>query len=338
MARSGWKESGTAMFQRLASTAAALAAALSGALLLRSQETPTFRANVNLVHVIATVKNRAGELVGTLRKEDFEIFDNGVRQDVALFNRQTEQPLSVALIMDTSGSTGKEMRYEVTAAGGFLRALLSEGNPGDTVALYAFNYDVTVLQNYTRNYTALERQFKLLHGEGGSSVYDAVYFASRDLEMRQGRKVIVLVTDGGDTTSARDLKAAVKAAQFADAVVYPIVVMPITNDAGRNVGGENAMTLMAEWTGGRTFFQVNATQLDRTFADIIMELRTQYQLGFYPHNVPLTKDPFHRLEVRLHSPELRVSARNGYYGESEGTSGTSEDRISVTPERKKKSR
>jgi Ca-activated chloride channel family protein len=325
------------MFRRLARAAAALTV-LSGGIELRSQETPTFRANVTLVHVTATVKNRAGELVGTLRKEDFEIYDNGVRQEVSVFNRQTEQPLSVALIMDTSGSTGKEMRYEVNAAAGFLRALLSEGNPGDAVALYAFNYDVTMLHNYTRNYTSLERQFKLLRGEGGSSVYDAVYFASRDLEMRQGRKVIVLVTDGGDTTSARDLKAAVRSAQFADAVVYPIVVMPITNDAGRNIGGENAMTLIAQWTGGRTFLQVNAAQLDRTFADIILELRTQYLLGFYPHNVPLTKNSFHTLEIRLRSAELQVSARNGYYGESEGTSGTSEDRISVTPERKKKGR
>ncbi len=304
---------------------------------LQAQETPIIRVDVNLVHVIATVKNRSGELVGTLRKEDFEIYDTGVRQEIAVFNRQTEQPLSVALILDTSGSTGKEMRYEITAAGGFLRALLSEGNPGDIVALYCFNYDVTMLQNYTRNYPALERQFKLLHGEGGSSVYDAVFFASRDLERRQGRKVIVLVTDGGDTTSARSLKDAVKASQIADAVVYPIVVMPITNDAGRNVGGENAMTLMAQWTGGRTFLQVNAVQLDRTFADIVLELRTQYQLGFYPRNVPVTKDPFHPIEVRVKSPELRVSARNGYYGESEGSSGRWDDRISVTPERRRKS-
>ena len=324
------------MFRRLGKAAAAVSLLWSAAT-VTAQET-TIRVNVDLVHVIATVKNRAGELVGTLRKQDFEIYDNGVRQEVTVFNRQTEQPLSVALIMDTSGSTGKEMRYEISAAGGFLRALLSEGNPGDAVALYAFNYDVTMLQSYTRNYAWLERQFKLLHGEGGSSVYDAVYFASRDLEKREGRKVIVLVTDGGDTTSARNLKEAVKAAQFADAVVYPVVVMPITNDAGRNVGGENAMTLLAEWTGGRTFLQVNAAQLDRTFADIILELRTQYLLGFYPRNVPLTKNPFHTLEVRLKSPELRVSARNGYYGESEGSSGTPEDRISVTPERKKKSR
>jgi Ca-activated chloride channel family protein len=306
------------------------------ALALPAQDFPTIRVNVNLVRITATVKNRAGELVGTLRKEDFEIYDNGVRQEVSVFSRQTEQPLSVALIMDTSGSTGKEMKYEVAAAQGFLKALLAEGNPEDAVALYCFNYDVIMLQSFTRNYAALERQFKLLHGEGGSSVYDALFFAARDLEKRDGRKVIVIVTDGGDTTSSHDLKSAVKAAQYADTVVYPVVVMPITNDAGRNVGGENAMTLIAQWTGGRTFLQVNAQQLDHIFADIVLELRTQYLLGFYPRNVPLTKDPFHKLEVRVHSPELRVSARNGYYGEAEGASGTPDGRISVSPDRKKK--
>ncbi len=313
-------------------------ASLLGAAALLPQQMPTIRVNVNLVHIIATVKNRAGELVGTLHKEDFEIYDNGVRQEVAVFQRQTEQPLSVALIMDTSGSTGKEMRYEITAAQGFLRALLAEGNPGDAVALYCFNYDVTLLQNFTRNYASLERQFKLLHGEGGSSVYDAVFFTSRDLERREGRKVIVIVTDGGDTTSARSLKEALREAHFADAVIYPVVVMPITNDAGRNIGGENAMTFMAAGTGGRTFMPSSVTGLDKAFADIILELRTQYQLGFYPRNVPLTKNPFHTLEVRVRSPELRVSARNGYYGESEENAGSPAERVSVTPERTKKNR
>ena len=297
---------------------------------------PTIRVDVNLVHITATVKNRSGELVGTLRKEDFEVLDNGVRQEIAIFQHRTEQPLSVALIMDTSGSTGKEMKWETTAAAGFLRALLSEGDPGDAVALYSFNYDVTLLQNFTRNYPSLERQFRFLHGEGGSSVYDAIFFASRQLEPREGRKVIVLVTDGGDTTSARSLKEAVRAAQLSDAVIYPVVVIPITNDAGRNIGGENAMTLMAEWTGGRTFRQTSGDQLDRVFADIILELRTQYLIAFYPHGVPLTKDPFHKLEVRTRSAELRVSARNGYYGDSEGGSGSAGDRITVSPDRKRK--
>jgi Ca-activated chloride channel family protein len=316
------------MFRSLANAVLLLSSGLA------AQETPTIKVDVNLVRVIASVKNREGELVGTLRKEDFEVYDNGVKQEVHVFERRTEQPLSVALIMDTSGSTAKEMQYEIKSAAGFLKALLAEGNQEDAVALYAFNYDVTLLQNFSRNYNAFEKQFKLLHGEGGSSVYDAIYFASRALEPRQGRKVIVLVTDGGDTTSSRDSHQALKEAQLADAVIYPVVVMPITNDAGRNVGGENALTWISQGTGGRSFLQINAASLDKTFADIINELRTQYLLGFYPHGVPVPKNPFHTLDVRTRSQELRVSARNGYYGESEGSGGASGDRISITPDRK----
>src|SRR6202035_3500413 len=100
-------------------------------------------------------------------------------------------------------------------------------------------------------------------------------------------------------------KSALKEAQLADAVIYAVVVMPITSDAGRNTGGEIALTYMAQRTGGRTFLQTSGTELDKTFSDIIAELRTQYLLGFYPHDVPLTKDPYHKLELRLKSPELR---------------------------------
>lgn len=299
--------------------------------LLLAQEPPTIRVDVNLVHVIATVKNPAGQLVGTLRQEDFEIRDNGVPQEIRLFARQTDQPLSVALLVDTSGSTAKDLKYETDSAAKFLKALLAEGNPGDQVGLYEFSYDIKG-GSFTRNYTGLERQLRLLHGEAGTSLYDAVWYAARDLEPRPGRKAMIIVTDGGDTTSSHDLKTALKQAQMADAVIYSIVVLPITNDAGRNIGGEHALEFMAQGTGGRTFYPEVDSQLDRTFNDILTELRTQYLLGFYPRGVTLTKDPFHRLEVRVKAPELRVSSRNGYYGESVA-GGSPDTRISVSPER-----
>ena len=305
-------------------------ALLVGAL---SAQPPTFKTSVSLVRIIASVKNKAGELVGSLKAEDFEIFDNGARQEVAVFSRQTEQPLSIALMVDTSGSTAKELKYEGESASRFLHALFTEGNPEDAVALYTFNYDIRLEHDFTHNFAALERPLKTMHGEASTSLYDAVFFAARSLENRQGRKAIIVVTDGGDTTSSRDLKAALKAAQLADAVIYAVVVMPITNDAGRNIGGENALTIMAQGTGGRTFLPVIGKELDKAFGDIISELRTQYLLGFYPHDAPLKKDPFHKLEVRMKSAELRVSARNGYYGEAEGDSGTPGARISITPER-----
>ena len=136
-----------------------------------------FRADVNLVRVVATVKNRPGELVGSLQKADFEVFDNGVRQEIAVFERQTDRPLSVALLVDTSGSTAKDLKYEMDSAAKFLHALLAEGNGEDAVALYSFNYEVTREHFFTHNYAPLERELKLLHGEAGTSLYDAIYLA-----------------------------------------------------------------------------------------------------------------------------------------------------------------
>jgi len=314
---------------------ASLKISLLAALVL-SPALAQFRVNVNLVRVVTTVKNPSGELVGDLRKEDFQLTDNGAPQEIAVFERHSDQPLSVALLVDISGSTAKDLKYETDSATRFLRVFLGEGNPNDTVALYGFNWQVTEFHSFTHSLASLTNALKALHGEAGTSLYDAIYLASRALEDREGRKVIVVVTDGGDTTSSTSLQKALAAVQLADAVIYPVVVIPITNDAGRNIGGENALKFMADGTGGRTFLPTLGAELDRAFGDIMSELRTQYLLGFYPRNVPLTKNRFHQLQVRVTRPELRVSARNGYYGEAEGESGTADPRISVTPPVKRK--
>jgi len=335
MAKCGWKESGTKMRRWWASLLFGLAA-LTAQGPAAAQQQPVIRVDVNLVRVVATVKTQAGELVGALRKEDFKLSDNGAPQEIAVFERETDQPLSVALMVDTSGSTAKELKSEIDSASKFLKALLSEGNSRDTVALYSFNWEIWRNNFFTHSYTSLANSLKMLHGDAGTSLYDAIYLAARDLEDREGRKVMIIVTDGGDTTSSKTLKQALEATQLADGIIYPVVVMPITNDAGRNIGGENALTFMAEGTGGRTFLPSVGPELDKAFMEIIDELRTQYVLGFYPKNVPLTKDRFHKLEVRVSRPDLRVSARNGYYGEAEGANGIPDARISVSPEQRKK--
>ena len=303
---------------------------LAAAGFLSGQET-TFRVDVNLVRVLATVKDSAGRLVGTLAKDDFTIVDNGRPQQIAVFERRTEQPLLVSLLIDNSGSTAKDLKYEVDSVNRFLHALFAEGNPRDALALYGFNYEVRQLNRFTRNQAALERSLKGMRGEAGTSLYDAIYFAARDLEPREGRKVILVVTDGGDTTSVKDFHAALKAAQLADAVIYSVLVMPITNDAGRNIGGENALTTLGERTGGRVFAPNLGPGIDKAFADILKELRTQYLLGFYPRDAPLNADPFHKLEIRTRDSDLRVSSRNGYYGETEKSPGARSARPSVVP-------
>lgn len=291
----------------------------------RSQD-PVIKVNVRLVRMLVTVKDAAGQLIGSLNKSDFTVYDNGVKQDIAVFDRQTGQPLSVAMLVDTSASTGIELRYELDSVSRFLRVLLGEGNPDDTVALYSFNWQVTLQSSYTRRFARVDQMLKQLKSEGGTSLYDAIFLASRELEYRGGRHVMVLVTDGGDTTSSKDYHQALESAQLADAILYPVLVVPITNDAGRNVGGENALTTLAAGTGGRVFTPSLGAQLDRAFDDILRELRTQYLIGFYPKDVPPAKDRFHTLKVtiqnNLTNRGLRVGTRSGYYGEAnEGRSG-----------------
>jgi len=312
---------------------ARLAAVLSAGALLAQQPT-VFRSNVNLVRVVATVKTLAGQTVGTLGKDEFEVYDNGAKQQIAVFEHQTEQALSVILMVDTSGSTAKELKYEADSASRFFHALLDEGNAEDSAALFTFNWEIREQQPFTRDLKALDARLKLMHGEAGTAMYDAVYLGAGRLEPRSGRKVIVVVTDGGDTVSSKTVHQALEAAQLADAVIYAVVVMPITNDAGRNLGGEHALEFMAEGTGGRCFVPSVGAELDKAFAAIITELRTQYLLGYYPRDVPLNRDRFHKLEVRVTRPDLRVSARNGYYGEVEGGRGGSpQDRVTVSPDR-----
>ncbi len=278
----------------------------------------TFRSDVRLVRILATVKDQNGALIGSLQKTDFAVRDNGVPQQIAVFERQTEQPLSVAVLIDNSGSTAKDLHLEADSVTKFVRALLREGNPDDSVALYSFNWEVVKQNGFSRNVPALDRSLKNLRGEAGTSMYDAILLASRDIESRPGRKILVVVTDGGDTTSKSDFQRAAEAAQLADAVIYPILIVPITNDAGRNIGGENALTTLALRTGGRVFSPTVGAALDQSFEQIIRDLRTQYLIAFYPRNVPATNDTFHRLDLAVSSAGLQVKARNGYYGEPGG--------------------
>lgn len=279
-----------------------------------AQDDAVFRSDVQLVRILATVKDANGALVGSLEKSDFSVRDNGVPQQIAVFERQTDQPLNVAILIDNSGSTAKDLRYETESVMRFVRAVLKEGNPEDAVSLYSFNWEIVRQNGFTRSPAGIEKSLRGLRGEAGTALYDAILLAARDIQDRKGRKILVIVTDGGDTVSHSDFNRAVEAAQLADAVIYPVLIVPITNDAGRNTGGENALTTFSLRTGGRVFQASLGAALDQSFDQILRDLRTQYLLGFYPANVPPTKDRFHMLDVTVGQPDLQVQSRNGYYG------------------------
>ena len=296
---------------------AAASAVFFAALIPLAAQQPSFRVDVRLVRVLTTVKDAHGQLIGSLTRDDFQIFDNGVPQQLRVFEHHTEQPLSITVMIDTSASTGIDLKYEVDSVNRFFRALFREGNPDDAAALVAFNWETILLTDFTHNLDRLERGLRGIRGEGGTSLYDSLYLAAGRLEGREGRHVMIVVTDGGDTTSSKTFHDALRAAQMCDAVLYPVLVVPIANDAGRNTGGEHALATLAQNTGGRVFAPEGGDELDAAFLEIIGDLRTQYLLGYYPRNVPVTKEPFHRIEIKLRRPDLRVSARSGYYGEAE---------------------
>jgi Ca-activated chloride channel family protein len=276
----------------------------------------TFKVDVKLVRLLVSVKDARGELVGSLEKPDFAVYDSGVKQEVSVFEHHTEVPLSVSLLIDTSGSTSSNLKYESTSIERFLRALLREGNPGDAAALYAFNDQVTRLNSFTRREQKLIDSLKELRGNAGTSLYDAVHLAARDLAGREGRHVIVAVTDGGDTTSVKKYGDAFESAQNADAIIYPILVIPITNEAGRNLGGERALDTLASGTGGRVFQPMGAAALDEAFTQILRDLRTQYLVAYYPHNLPAEAPRFHLVRVEVPGKDLRATTRTGYYGDA----------------------
>ncbi len=278
-----------------------------------TNRTPTFSVRVNLVRVLVSVRDEAGALITNLDKQAFRVWDSGVLQDIAVFERNTSLPLSVAVLIDTSGSTQMDLHYEIESVQNFIPTLLGAGNPEDTFALMSFNWRTNLEVDFSRDLRRAQRALHALKGEGGTSLYDAIYLSSDMLDGREGRHVMVVVTDGGDTTSYKRYEDALRAAQRADVVMYPIVVVPIANDAGRNTGGEHALATLAASTGGRIFYPQGFEQLDQAFAEILRELRTQYLLGFYPRNVREEPRLFHPLKVQAGNGSLRVTVRSGYY-------------------------
>jgi Ca-activated chloride channel family protein len=284
--------------------------------LLLAQESPTIRVDVRLIRIFANVKDRNGQLVGGLERGDFRVFDNGVEQEIAVFERTTSQALRIFVLLDISASVAKDLKYETGAALRFARAVIGEGNPEDSIGLITFNHNVNLAAGFTRRIARLEHAIGDIRTGAGTSLYDAVYLAGEEMEGRDGRKVIVLVSDGGDTASFKKFNDAMVAAQRAQAAVYPILVTPILNDPGRNVGGENAMQLMAERTGGRVLLPGSFEQLSKSFDEILRDLRTQYSLAYYPRGVSSKGNPFHQLDIQVRREGLKVQARTGYYEET----------------------
>jgi Ca-activated chloride channel family protein len=274
----------------------------------------TYRVNVRLVNVFTTVTDSRGAPVADLTKDDFQLLEDGVPQMIKVFEKESAIPLSIALAIDTSPSTLRDFKLETTSARRFVHSIL---RAEDRLSVFEVTENIDQITRYTADLKTIEHGIDSLKTGPGTSIYDAIFLCSESLLDREGRKVLVLITDGGDTTSKADYNSALRRAQQAEAIVYSIIVVPVEADAGRNLGGEHALIQISKDTGGKYYYAEGQQQLDEAFRKISDELRTQYLLAFYPSR-KVSDSPFRRIKVELNKkdPEgqaYQVRHRAGYY-------------------------
>jgi Ca-activated chloride channel homolog len=280
----------------------------------QSEPTTTLHVDVKLVNVFVTVTDEHGAPIGGLTKENFVLKEDGQEQKIAVFDKESGLPLSIALAIDTSLSTRHDLPLEQASAKRFAHTIL---RPVDALSVYGFSQ---VARESTPGYTAdlkrIDEAIDHIHLGESTAMYDAIYVVSRALDHRKGRKVIVLITDGEDVDSKIEYKEALRAAEEAEALIYSVIIVPIEASAGREIGGEHALIQLSEDTGGKYYYATSAAQLDDAFRKISDELRTQYLLAYYPSQRTSFSE-FRRIGVKVTgAPEAagyRVRHRAGYY-------------------------
>jgi Ca-activated chloride channel family protein len=273
----------------------------------------TLKVDVKLVNVYVTVTNAQGGPVAGLKKDNFTLQEDGRNQTISVFDKESAVPLSIALAIDTSLSTRHDLPLEQASAKRFARTIM---RPVDALSVFGFNETVLQSTSYTADLKRIDDGIEHIRLGAATALFDAIYLASRSLGHRQGRKVLVLITDGGDTVSKVDYQQALRAAEEAECIVYSIIVVPIENSAGRETGGEHALIQLSEDTGGKYYYATSMSQLDEAFRQISDELRTQYLLAYYPSQ-RTSDSQLRRIQVTVSgSPEsasYRVRHRAGYY-------------------------
>ena len=279
-----------------------------------SEPETTVKVDVNLVNVYVTVTDEHGAPIGGLTKDNFILKEDDREQQIKVFDKESAVPLSIALGIDTSLSTRQDLPLERASAKRFAHEIL---RPVDGLSVYDFNEFVHESPGgYTSDLKRIDESIDHIRVGAATALYDAIYLAARALDHRKGRKVLLLITDGGDTISKVDYKEAERAAEEAEALVYSIIVVPIESSAGRETGGEHALIQLSEDTGGKYYYATSVTQLDEAFHKISDELRTQYLLAYYPSQHTSFSE-FRRIEVKVsgvpESSTYRVRHRAGYY-------------------------
>jgi len=290
----------------------------------RAQDTATFSTSVKVVDLLAVVRTRKGEIISNLTKDDFTILENGRPQSIRYFSKETDLPLTIGLMVDTSMSQVKLLDAERTATFHFLDHVLREDK--DQVFLMQFDMAVMLRQGLTASRSKLEDKLSLVDAPtraelnqqtgGGTLLYDAVIEASKTTKDQRNRKALIMMTDGVDTGSDQSLAAAIEAAQRADTMVYSILFSD-PGAYGFSLGepdGRKVLQHLSRETGGG-FFEVSKKQgIEAIFGIIEQELRSQYSLGFVSDQ-PVRVSEFRTLHLDTREKGLMVQTRDRYWAQ-----------------------
>ena len=296
---------------------------------------------VNLVDVLFTVLNRRNKLVPDLEKDDFKISDDKIPQSIRYFSRQTDLPLRIGLLLDTSNSIRDRLKFEQDAATSFLYSVLRRNK--DQSFVMTFDDEPTVLQGFTDDANKLRDEIIKTRAGGGTAVYDAIFYAcERELSHPPRppgdqpdvvRRVMIVISDGDDNLSTHTRAEAIEMAQRYSVVIYTISTSTqwiqlsqtdpdkLADRKTHLTEGDRILADLAEETGGRAFFPYHVDDLDQSFQDIGDELRNQYSIAYIPTNATLD-GKYHR--IRIETPDhkgYQVRARRGYYAKANSTPG-----------------
>jgi len=286
-------------------------AAVAASLLAQDQRHPgTIQVQTNLVDILASVIDSHGHPIAGLTRDQFELSEEGAPQTIERFEAETNRPLDLALMIDASASTFKDLKFESDAAAHFIQQVV---RPGDRLAVFEFDEDVTQLSEFSQDIPKLQAAVHRIIPGAGTSIYDAVVLGSNALRRRAPgrRRAIVLVTDAGETTSVAKFEDARRAAIASEALLYSIVIRTLKSENLRNTAGEHALITITDTTGGAMFILEDLNQLDSMFDQIDRELRTQYLIGYYPNPVP-PPGSYRRVDVKVKTGDA-VRFRKGYF-------------------------
>ena len=301
----------------------------------QDEPTETLKVNVEVVQLFFNVKDKHGALIPNLTKDNFDLFEDGKPQTIKYFKAETDLPLTLGILIDSSGSQQRVLDMEKTVGGSFLESTL---RPKDEAFVISFDVDINLLQDFTSSVSRLKHALNEAKintggvgcsggplgpqgpipcsssGPRGTALYDAVYLASHDeFSHEVGRKAMILLTDGEDQGSRLKIRDAIEAAQKADTICYVLLIADRGFYGGFGYSGDSDMKKLTQETGGRVIDVGNKIEkLRQAFDQISQELRSQYNAGYTPTN-PNRDGSFRKVEIKSKPGDYKIQARSGYY-------------------------